>query len=82
MVCMEASIQMQLTTVNSDLQCFQCFLANMLDIGNILKITSNRFQKENLTIGECTDELVVAIGQFTLLLDGEGHCRTAASGCF
>lgn len=70
---------MQLATSdNSDLQhiCtkrFQCFLSNMLDIGNILKTTSIRFEKEKLTIGECKDELMVAIGQFTLLLDGEGH---------
>jgi hypothetical protein len=41
-----------------------------------LKTTSIRFQKENLTIGECKDELMVAIGQFTLLLDGEGHYRS------
>lgn len=54
---------------------FQCFLSNMLDIVNILKTTSIRFQKEKLTIGEYKDELMVAIGQFTLLLDGEGHCR-------
>lgn len=38
----------------------------MLDIGNILKTTSIMFQKEKLTIGECKDELMVAIGQFTL----------------
>lgn len=35
----------------------------------VLKTTSNRLQKERLTIGECKDELMVAIGQFTLLLD-------------
>jgi len=29
-----------------------------------------------LTIGECKDELMVAIEQFTLLLDAEGHYRT------
>ncbi|XP_077354948.1 zinc finger protein 862-like [Festucalex cinctus] len=57
---------------------FQCFLANMLDIGNILKTTSLRFQKEKMTIGECKDELMVAIGQFTLLLDSKGHHRTHA----
>lgn len=73
------AIKMQLATSdNSDLQhiCterFQCFLSHMLDIGNILKTTSIKFQKEKLTIGECKDELMVAIGQFTLLLDGEGH---------
>jgi len=73
------AIKMQLAkSDNSDLQhiCserFQCFLSNMLDIGNILKTTSIRFQKEKLTIGECKDELMVAIGQFTLLLDSEGH---------
>ena len=73
------AIKMQLATSdNSDLQhiCterFQCFLSNMLDIGNILKNTSIRFQKEKLTIGECKDKLMVAIGQFTLLLHGEGH---------
>lgn len=44
----------------------------MIDI-DILKTTSIRFQKEKLTFGECKDELLVAIGQFTLLLDGEGH---------
>lgn len=48
----------------------------MLDIGIILKTTSIAFQREKLTIGECKDELMVAIGQFTLLLDGEGHHRT------
>uniref|UniRef100_A0A8C4ASG7 Uncharacterized protein n=1 Tax=Denticeps clupeoides TaxID=299321 RepID=A0A8C4ASG7_9TELE len=75
------AIKMQLATSdNSDLQhiCterFQCFLSNMLDIGNILKTTSIRFQKEKLIIGECKDELMVAIGQFTLLLDSEGHYR-------
>jgi len=75
------AIKMQLATSdNNDLKhiCserFHCFLANMLDIGNILKITSIRFQKEKLTIGECKDELMVAIGQFTLLLDAEGHYR-------
>ena len=62
-LCMEA--------LNSER--FQCFLSNMLDIGNILKTTCFRFQKEKLTIGECKDEFMVAIGQFTLLLDGEGH---------
>lgn len=72
-------IKMQVATSdNSDFQhiCterFQCFLSNMLDIGNILKTISIRFQKEKLTIGECKDELMVTIGQFTLLLDGEGH---------
>lgn len=70
---------MQLATSdNSDLQhvcteCFRCFLNNMLDISNILKTTSIRFQKENLTIGEYKDELMMAIGQFTLLLDGEAE---------
>lgn len=29
-----------------------------------------------MTIGECKDELMVANGQFTLLLDAEGHHRT------
>lgn len=76
------AIQMQLAAIdNSDLQhiClerFQCLLTNMHDIGNILKITSNSSQKKKLTIGECKDELMVATGQFTLLLHGEGHCRT------
>ena len=51
---------------------FKCFLANMLDTGNILQFTSLKFQQENLTIGECKDELMVAIGQLTLLLDSEG----------
>ena len=70
---------MQLATSNnSELQhiCterFQCFLSHMLDIGNILKTTSIRFQKEKLTTGECEDDLMVAIGQFTLLPDGDGH---------
>lgn len=51
---------MQLATSdNTELQhvCtehFPCFLANMLDIGNIFKTTSIKFQKEKLTIGECT----------------------------
>ena len=45
----------------------------MLDIGNILNTTSIRFHKEKLTTGECKDELMVTIGQFILLLDGEGH---------
>lgn len=73
------AIKMQLATSdNSDLQHIctersQCFLSNMLDIGNILKTASIRFQKEKLTIGECKDELMVAIGQFTLLLDGDLH---------
>lgn len=74
------AIKMQLATSdNSDLQHifterFQCFLSHMLEIGNILKNTSIRFQKEKLTIGECKDDLMVAIGQFTLMLDdGEGH---------
>ena len=53
-------------------ECFHCFLGNMLDIGNILQFTSLRFQQENLTIGECKDELMVAIGQLTLLMDSEG----------
>lgn len=56
-------------------QCFQCFLSNMLDIGNILKTTSIRFQKEKLTTGECKDELMVAIGQFIR----EGHMANTVS---
>ncbi|XP_034086687.1 uncharacterized protein LOC117555811 [Gymnodraco acuticeps] len=51
----------------------------MLDTGNILQFTSLKFQQENLTIGECKDELMAAIGQLTLLLDSEGilvHPRT------
>ena len=73
------AIKMQLTTSdNSDLQhiCTErvhCFLSHMLEIGNILKTTSIRFQKEKLTIGECMYGLIVAIGQFTLLLYDEGH---------
>ncbi|XP_047659799.1 uncharacterized protein LOC113645605 [Tachysurus fulvidraco] len=59
-------------------QRFQCFLANMLDTGNILQLTSQRFQQEKLTIGECKDELMLAIGQFTILLDGEGQHRKQA----
>ncbi|KAG2462612.1 PEAR1 protein, partial [Polypterus senegalus] len=34
-----------------------------------------RFQKENLTIGECKDEFMVAIGPMTLLMDSEGKYR-------
>lgn len=47
----------------------------MLDIGNILQFTSLRFQQDNLTIGECKDELMVAIGQLTLLMDSEEKYR-------
>lgn len=47
----------------------------MLDIGNILQLTSLRFQQDNLTIGECKDELMAAIGQLTLLMDSEGKYR-------
>lgn len=41
----------------------------MLNIGSILKTTTIRFQREKRIIGECKDELIVAIGQFILLLD-------------
>lgn len=56
---------------NSDLlhirsESFQCFLANALDI-------------LNPAIGECEDVLMVAIGQFRLILDGEGHRTDTAS---
>lgn len=54
---------------------FRCFLANMLDTGNILQFTSLRFQQDKLNIGECKGELMVAIGQLTLLLDSEGKYR-------
>ncbi|CAM4554150.1 unnamed protein product [Leuciscus chuanchicus] len=54
---------------------FCCFLANILDIKNILQVTSLRFQQEKLTIGECKDELMVAVGQFTLLMESEGKYR-------
>lgn len=54
---------------------FHCFLANILDIGNVLKLTSLKFQQENLTIGECKDELMVAVGQLTLLMESEGKFR-------
>lgn len=47
----------------------------MLDIGNILQLTSLRFQQDNLTTGECKDELMAAIGQLTLLMDSEGKYR-------
>lgn len=50
-----------------------CFLANLLEIGNILKSMFSRFQMERLTIGECKDELLEAIRQVTLLCDGEGY---------
>lgn len=79
------AIKMQLATSdNPDLQhiCterFQCFLTHMLDIGSILKTTSIRFQKEKLTIGECKDELMVAIGQFKLRLDDEDHSAQTVS---
>lgn len=48
----------------------------MFDIGNILKTTSISLQREKLTIGECKDERMVAIEQFTLLLDDGGNHRT------
>ena len=73
------AIKMQLVTSDFEpisIERFHRFLSNMLDIGKKFKTTSIRFQKENLTIGECKDELMVAIGQFTLLLDGEGHYRS------
>ncbi|KAG9280288.1 hypothetical protein AMEX_G21 [Astyanax mexicanus] len=79
------AIKMQLATSdNPDLQhiCterFQCFLTHMVDIGNILKTTSIRFQKEKLTIGECKDELMVAIGQFKLMLDAGDHSAQTVS---
>lgn len=57
---------------NSDVQqvcseCFQCFLTNMLDYGNIFRTT----------IEECKDKLMVAIGQFRLLMVKAitGHSR-------
>lgn len=34
----------------------------MLDTGNILQTASKTLQEEKLTIGECKDELKVAIG--------------------
>lgn len=42
-------------------------------VGNILKTTANRFQRGTLTTGECDHELLVATGQLTILLDGDGH---------
>ncbi|KAG2457024.1 RADI protein, partial [Polypterus senegalus] len=39
----------------------------MLDISNILRTKSIRFQKEKMTIGECKDELVIA-------MDGSRFC--------
>ena len=47
-------------------QCFQCFLANIFDTGNIL-----HFHQENLTVGEGKDKLMVASGQWTFLFDSE-----------
>lgn len=63
------TIQMQLAITDDDTsaQCVQCFLANMLDIGSILQLPSQRFQQEKLTIRECKDELMLAIGQFMFL---------------
>lgn len=71
------AIQIQLATSDdSDLKhvCterFHCFLANMLDTGKILQSLSLKFQQDKLTIGECKDELMVAIGQLTLLVDSD-----------
>lgn len=48
---------------------FQCFLANMLDIGKVLQSLSFKFQHDKLTIGECKEELMVAVGQLTLFID-------------
>lgn len=79
------AIKIQLATSDdTDLQhiCterFECFLSHMLDIGNILKNTSIRFQKEKLTIGECMDELMVVIGQFKLMLDAGDHSAQTVS---
>lgn len=56
-------------------ECFQCFLANKLDTGNILQFTSLGFQQETLVIVECKDEFMVVIGQLTLLLDSEREYR-------
>lgn len=44
----------------------------MLELGKIFQFTSVRFQQDNLSIGECKDELMVAFGQLTLLRDSEG----------
>lgn len=53
----------------------QCFLADMPDTGNILQYTSLRFQQEKFTVGECKKDLMVAIGQLTVLLDSQGKCK-------
>lgn len=74
------AIKMQLATSDdSELQhvCtehFQCLVVKVLDIGNILKTTSIRFQREKLTTGECKDE-------FTLTLQSDA-CRWVKLGPF
>ena len=71
------AIKIQLATSDdSDLKhaCterFHCFLAHMLDTGKVLQTLSLKFQQDRLTIGECKDELMVAIGQLTLLIDSD-----------
>ncbi|KAM3867758.1 piwi-like protein 1 [Diretmus argenteus] len=52
--------------------------SNMLDTGEILQFLSLKFQQNKLSIGECKDELMVAIGQLTLLLDSDGKYRKEA----
>ena len=48
----------------------------MLDTGEILQSLSLKFQQEKLCIGECKDELMVAVGQLTLMRDSdEGKYR-------
>ncbi|KAI4790706.1 hypothetical protein KUCAC02_034457, partial [Chaenocephalus aceratus] len=42
---------------------------------DIPEVEQDTIQQDNLTIGECKDELMVAMGQLTLLLDSEGKCR-------
>lgn len=47
----------------------------MLDIGSVLRQTSALFQRERLTTGQCKDELMLAIGQFSLLLKRQRQSR-------
>lgn len=71
------AIKIQLATSDdSDLKhvCtehFHCFLAKMLDTGKVLQSLSLKFQQDKMTIGECKDELMVAIGQLRLLIDSD-----------
>lgn len=42
---------------------------------SVLQLTYHRFQQKKQTIGDCNDELMLGIEQFTLLLDGEDQYR-------